>query len=208
MTAMKKIGAGGPTRARALGLGAAAALILGALAPTAALAQDEPILGQVTLFGTTWCPRGWAPANGQILPISQNSALFSLYGTTYGGNGTTTFGLPDLRGRAPVSYNATIPLGAPIGSGTATLTVDQMPTHNHIVLAAATGPTSNDPANGSLATFPAGAMIYASPSETPSVPMHPNVVTNTGGNQPFSTQSPILSMNWCVAMVGVYPSRP
>lgn len=195
-------------RLKNLTLGAVAALGLNAAVTAPVLAQaSEPFIGQLVLFPMDWCPRNWAKANGAILPIVQYQALYSLYGTTYGGDGRQTFALPDLQGRAPVSYSSTMPLGLPSGSSTATLTVNQMPAHNHMILAASSGPTSPNPSGGSLATFPAGSPIYASSSETPSVAMHPNVVTPTGNGQPFSTQSPILAMNWCVSLVGIYPSR-
>lgn len=196
-------------RLKLLALGATAGLGLNAAVSTSVLAQAaDPYVGQLVLFATDWCPVHWAKANGALLPINQNQALFSLYGTTYGGNGTTNFALPDLQGRAPVSYASTMPLGLATGNTTATLTIAQMPMHNHVLLAAASGPVTNNPSGGSLATFPAGSPIYASPSETPSVAMHPNVVTPTGGNQPFSIQNPILAMNWCVSLQGIYPSRP
>jgi len=196
-------------RLKLLALGATAALGLNAAVSTPVLAQAaEPYIGQLVLFATDWCPRNWHKADGALLSINANQALFSLYGTTYGGDGMTTFALPNLQGRAPVSYSSNMPLGLMTGNTTATLTIAQMPMHNHVLLAASTGPTSNSPSGGSLATFPSGSPIYASPSETPSVAMHPNVVTPTGGNQPFSIQNPILAMNWCVSMQGIYPSRP
>ena len=196
-------------RLKLLVLGATAALGLNAAVSAPVLAQaSEPFVGQLTLFATNWCPRNWAKADGSLLSIAQNQALFSLYGTTYGGNGQTNFALPNLQGRAPVSYSASMPLGLATGTTTATLTINQMPAHNHMLLAASTGPTSNSPSGGSLATFPVGSPIYASPSETPSVAMHPNVVTPSGNGQPFSIQNPILAMNWCVSLQGIYPSRP
>lgn len=173
-----------------------------------AAAQSEPILGQVSLFATDWCPRDWAPANGAIVAISSNSALFSLYGTTYGGNGTTTFGLPNLNDRAPTSWSPTHPLGTVYGDSAVTLTVAQMPAHTHAVLATSAATTTNDPTGGVLGTFPAGQMIYAPNTSTPDVPMHAGIVGVAGGSQPVSTQSPALAMTWCVATAGIYPSRP
>lgn len=196
-------------RLKLLAVGAVAALGLNAAMSAPVLAQaSEPYVGQLALFATDWCPRGWVKADGSLLPINQNQALYSLYGVTYGGNASTNFGVPNLQGRAPVSYAASMPLGQASGSATATLTVAQMPAHNHVLLAATSLPSTNNPSGGSLATFPAGSNIYAAATETPSVAMHPNVLTPTGGNQPFSTQSPILALNWCVATVGIYPPRP
>lgn len=196
-------------RLKLLALSATAAFGLNAAVSAPVMAQAaEPYIGQLALFATDWCPRGWHKADGALLSIAQNNALYSLYGVTYGGNGTTNFALPNLQGRAPVSYSATMPLGQPSGATTATLTLAQMPTHNHMLLAAASGPVTNSPSGGSLATFPPGTPIYAAASETPSVAMHPNVLTPSGGNQPFSIQNPVLSMNWCVSLQGLYPSRP
>ncbi len=109
---------------------------LAMLLPTQANAQSEPFIGQVGVFGFNFCPRGWAPANGQLLSIAQNTALFSLYGTNYGGDGRTTFALPDLRGRAVVSNGqapglSNYPIGSKAGVETVTLNTQQMPTHNH-----------------------------------------------------------------------------
>jgi len=179
--------------------------LLGGAAP--AFAQAEPILGQLALFPMNWCPRGWAQASGSLLSISQNTALFSLYGTTYGGNGQTNFALPNLNDRAPISWSNTNPIGASFGSSSTTILVSQMPMHNHMVLAASTPPMTNDPAGASLATFPAGQNIYASNSSTPDVPMNAGVIAPAGGSQPVSIQSPVLAMNWCVAMQGIFPSR-
>lgn len=187
-------------------LAAASALaLLGGAAP--AFAQSEPILGQVSLFATNWCPRGWMQASGQILPISQYTALFSLYGVTYGGNGVNNFALPNLNDRAPVSWSTNLPLGAAVGSSSTTLTIAQLPAHTHMVLAASAAPSTNNPAGGSLATFPTGTPIYAANTATPDVVMNPSIVGPTGGNSPVSTQSPSLAMNFCVAMQGVFPSR-
>lgn len=192
---------------KVMGLAAISGLaILGAAG--SASAQAEPILGQVSLFATNWCPVGWAPANGATIAIQSNSALFSLYGVTYGGNGTTNFALPNLQNRAPISWSSTNPIGAATGSASVTLTTAQMPAHTHVVLAASAATSTNNPAGASLGTFPAGGVIYAPNTATPDVAMHAGIVSIAGGNQPVSTQSPVLSMNWCVAMQGIYPSRP
>lgn len=176
-------------------------------AATSAAAQSEPILGQVALFATDWCPRGWQQANGAMLPIQQYSALFSLYGTYFGGNGTTTFALPNLTDRAPVSWSGAHPVGSAFGSSTTTLTTAQMPMHTHVIMGSSAMTSTNSPAGGSLGTFPAGQNIYAANTTTPDVAMHAGIVGVSGGSQPVSIQSPVLSMNWCVAMQGIYPSR-
>lgn len=117
-------------------IAAVALLTLYTLTPAQSFAQSEPYLGQVAFFGFNFCPRGWAPANGQLLAISQNTALFSLYGTIYGGDGRTTFALPDLRGRAIVSMGQSpgmmnYPIGSKVGAETVTLNTQEMPIHNH-----------------------------------------------------------------------------
>lgn len=168
----------------------------------------EFYVGQLEQFGTNWCPKDWAPANGQLISIAQNQVLFSLIGTTYGGDGRVTFALPDLRGRAPVHNSDSLPIGAPVGQSSTTLTVAELPTHGHGFFADPTGPVSNSPADSMMGAFPTSLAIYGTSSETPNTPMHPGMAGLAGGNQPVPTQSPILATNWCIAMTGVYPSRP
>jgi microcystin-dependent protein len=171
--------------------------------------MSEPFLGQIMLVPYNFAPRGWAFCNGQILPIAQNTALFSLLGTTYGGNGQTTFALPDLRGCVPISSGqgpglSNYSLGERGGTETVTLTVNQMPTHNHLVnVNTDNGETgriadtylsnsSETPYNGSL----------ASPGT-----MAPQMISNVGGNQPFEILQPYLTLNYCIALEGIFPSR-
>lgn len=176
-------------------------------------AQAEPLLGQMMLFGGNFCPRGWADASGTLIAISQNSALFSLLGTMYGGNGTTTFGLPDLRGRAPISVGTGPGLpsysqGEVGGSPEFTLTVNTMPSHTHIGTMRASnlpGDTAN-PNNNSLATT-AGENIYHTGAPAVNMDVGTVVVSNSGGSLPVNKLSPYLTMRWCVAMQGVFPSR-
>ena len=172
---------------------------------------QEPFIGEVRLFGFNFCPRGWQQANGAVLSIAQNTALFALYGTTYGGNGTTTFGLPDLTGRAPVSFGSNPPLGHPIGSvyGTSsvTLTVGQLPAHTHQYFGTSQTNASNAPQGGLLPTFQTSQHIYAAAGAPADTPMSPRAIGMTGNNQPVQTQSPALAMNWCVALSGIFPSR-
>lgn len=188
-----------------LAAGSSLALLCGA---TTAAAQAEPLLGQVTLFATNWCPNGWLPANGATLGISQYTSLFSLYGNTYGGDGVTTFALPNLQGRAPVSWSGGLQIGTQAGSASTNLTVQQMPAHAHQVFGTSAATSTNSPLGGSLGTFPAGQPIYADNTATPDILMHEGVVGITGGNQPIPTQSPVLAMNWCVAVNGIFPQRP
>jgi len=173
-------------------------------------AAQEPYLGEVRLFGFNFCPVGWLEAAGQTLSVTQNTALFSLYGTTYGGNGSTTFGLPNLSGRAPygmASGGAGQPIGAVYGTSTVTLTVANLPPHTHQLTASSAPDTTNSPAGAFLAT-PAGGKLYAPAGSPPNSPMAVSAIGITGSGVPISVQSPALSMNWCVATVGIYPSRP
>lgn len=179
-----------------------------------AQAQAEPLLGQMMLFGGNFCPRGWGDASGALLPINQYSALFSLLGTMYGGDGRTTFALPDLRGRAPISLGSGPGLpsyptqGARGGSTSFTLTINTMPTHNHIGTMRASqiaGDTAN-PKDNSLATSP-GTPIYHTGAPNVNMDVGTVVIGNSGANIPVNKLSPYLVMRWCVAMQGVFPSR-
>jgi len=150
------------------------------------------------------------PAAGQILGINQYAALFALYGTTYGGNGTVNFGLPNLSGRAPygqASGGAGEPIGAVYGTSTTTLTVGQMPTHTHQLTASSATDIRNSPAGGLFATFAAGTGVYAPSGSPANTPMAPNAIGVAGSNLPVSIQSPALSLNWCVAIQGIFPTR-
>lgn len=167
---------------------------------------NEPILGVVTGFAGNFAPRGWAYCDGQLLPISSNDALFSLLGTIYGGDGRSTFGLPDLRGRAPIHAGQgpglrNRPLGSKGGVESVTLTVNQLPPHNHDFMASSASPTSSDPnlhAVGNAPVFTSGR---------PGIAMGNSMVTHTGGSQSHSNMNPFLCVNWIIALVGTYPSR-
>ncbi len=180
------------------------------LSSAPARASADPLLGELMLVGFNFCPRGWAEAGGQLLSISQNTALFSLFGTIYGGDGRTTFALPDLRGRAPIHVGqgpglATYTQGEKGGSESFTLTINQMPPHNHNVKAQGAPATKYGPNSDFLAVPEPLAKIYGEgPGDKT---MDPAMITNTGGGQPVSKRSPYLVMRWCVALQGVYPSR-
>lgn len=172
----------------------------------------EPFIGQVYLVGYNFAARGFAFCDGALLPISSNTALFSLLGTTYGGNGTTTFALPDLRGRVPVGQGSapggsTYSLGQVSGTETTTLTTANMPAHTHSAsLIAENGPPdSADPTGRMLA----GATAYLTPSRSPDVVMAPASLQlgTTGGSVPFNNMQPYLVMNYQIALVGIFPSR-
>ena len=172
----------------------------------------EPFIGQLMCFAGNFAPRGWAKCEGQLLDIAQNSALFSILGTMYGGDGRTTFGLPDLRGRVPMGAGqgsglASRTLGAKGGKETVTLTKDQMPSHTHTATTKATtaGADTTAPNDAFMAK---GAQTYSA-SARPDTTMHrENVVNSTeGGNQAHNNMQPFIVMTWCVALQGTFPSR-
>lgn len=172
----------------------------------------EAFIGSIVLFAGNFAPRGWAFCNGQILPISGYDALFSLIGTVYGGDGSTTFGLPDLRGRAAAHAGTgtgliPIALGQKIGSNTNTLTVSQLPMHNHAINANA-GTSGRNLAALPTANYPAqnqdASGNYAS---TADVQMNQNAVGVTGANQSVNNMQPTLGLNYIICLEGVYPTR-
>jgi microcystin-dependent protein len=190
----------------------ATALFVGALSAAGInlAAAQEMYVGEVRNFGFNWCPYGWLQAAGQTLPISQYTPLFALIGTTYGGNGTTSFNLPNLSGRAPYGQLANgqgQPIGAVYGTSQVTLTVSNLPSHTHQLSASSAAETVPSPSGALLATYPSGK-FYAASGSPANVPMSPAAVGFTGQNIPVSVQSPALSMNWCVATTGIFPSRP
>lgn len=163
----------------------------------------EPFLGEVRMTSFGYAPNGWALCNGQFMPINQNQALFALLGTMYGGNGQTTFALPDLRGKAPMHFGAGFNLGQTGGQEAVTLTISQMPTHFHTLTASnldtglATGPNGNIPAlstqNPYEATFNAA--------------MTPGSVTNVGGSQPHLNWQPYRVISFMIALIGIFPAQ-
>ncbi len=167
-----------------------------------------PYLSQISLFAFGFAPKNWALCNGQLLPINQNQALFSLLGTQYGGDGVRTFALPDLRGRTPVHSSATNPPGAARGAEAVTLSVAQMPQHSHTLLAGSDLANANLPAGALPAAKPRGGVtMYAAPDPTKTVQMHPASVSASGGNQAHDNMQPYLTMNFAIALAGIFPSR-
>lgn len=180
--------------------------------------MSQPFIGEIQLFGFNFNPRGWAFANGATLPISQNTALFSLLGTIYGGNGQTTFQLPNFAGRAGCEQGqgpglSPRSLGESFGVNTVTLTSTQIPQHNHGVNAysqTASGSGSHTPVtNGGLsflATSTSSKTYIATPLNTQ---LAPNMITpSQGGGFPHENQQPYLGVNFCIALQGIYPSFP
>ena len=168
--------------------------------------MSEPFLGQISIVGFNFPPRGWAFCDGQILPINQNQALYSLLGTTYGGDGRTTFGLPDLRGRTPIHPdNAGINQGSKGGDETHTLSPSEMPAHSHQLMASRGGADSSRPANALLAE--SDQAVYRAGNNM--VSLHSSSVGNAsfGGNQPHDNMQPYLVLHYTIALTGIFPSR-
>ncbi len=168
----------------------------------------EPFIGLVVAFAGNFAPRGWALCNGQLLAISSNSALFSILGTTYGGDGVSTFGLPELRGRV-VMHEGSGPglkprkLGEKSGSENQTLTVNQLPSHNHAVNVLDSSALMTSPKDAYLA-IPGTDRIY---NTTADATMNAGMISRTGGGQPVSMVQPYLCLNYIIALEGLYPSR-
>jgi microcystin-dependent protein len=168
----------------------------------------QPFLSEIKIMSFSYAPRGWAQCNGQLLPIQQNAALFSLLGTTYGGNGTTNFALPNMQGRTPLHFGNGYTQGQAAGEVNHTLTVSEMPTHNHVVTAISTANTGSNVVNPSGQFFATStpATLYNATGATPTV-LAANTVSNTGGSQTHPNMQPYLTLNFCIAIQGVFPSR-
>ncbi len=179
--------------------------------------MSEPFLGEIRLFGFNFAPRGWAHCDGQLLPIAQNSALFSLLGTIYGGDGRTTFALPDLRGRVPMHMGtgpglSSHPIGQKSGNESVTLTETQIPSHSHTAngtVQAVSGDGNNKGPAGNVPASLSRENAYS--SDTPDTAMAADgvnvTVNNTGGGQAHTNMQPYQVVNFCIALTGIYPSR-
>jgi microcystin-dependent protein len=170
--------------------------------------MSEPFLAEIRIFGFNFAPRGWAACDAQILPINQNQSLFSLLGTVYGGDGRTTFALPGLRGRTPIHVSSSHAQGTKAGVETHSLIPDEMPSHTHGLQAsdeAATqaGPTGNLLARPSLAIGSA----YSTNAQAPDVSLAATAIANAGNGQGHNTMQPYLTLNFCIAIQGLFPSR-
>jgi microcystin-dependent protein len=160
-------------------------------------------MGEIKMVSFNFPPKGWALANGQLLPINQNQALFSLYGTTYGGDGRVNFALPDLRTRAAMHRGAGHTLGETGGENAHTLNQSEMPSHTHTLTAAGVQGTTGNPTGAFLT--PSLDLIYITPQSL--VAMHPATIGNTGGSQAHENRQPSLVINFIVALQGVFPSQ-
>lgn len=172
-------------------------------------ASEEPFIGEIMLFAGNFAPRGWAFCNGQVLPIAQNQALFSLLGTTYGGDGFTTFRLPDLRDRVPIHFGqgaglSLRSLGEFAGASTHTITLTELPAHSHSLQGSR---------NFGAVVSPSGAYPSRNPSGIPEygltadVAMSPTAISTVGGSQAHENRQPYLAVNFCIALVGIFPSQ-
>jgi microcystin-dependent protein len=162
----------------------------------------EPFLSEIRLMSFSFAPKGWALCNGQLLPINQNQALFSLLGTTFGGDGRVNFALPDLRGRVPVHVGSGFTLGERAGEQAHTVSQSELPQHTHFVGASSLSSPGNDNPTGRVL----GGVnnMYHSPASL--TPMRPETITNVGGSQAHLNMQPFLTISFCIALQGIFPS--
>lgn len=163
----------------------------------------EPFLSEIRIMSFVFAPKGWALCNGQLLPINQNQALFSLLGTTFGGDGRVNFALPDLRGRTPIHVGSGHTLGERGGEQAHTLSIAELPTHTHVANAASINATAATPANA-VGYARAGSQMYGGPTSL--VAMAAQAVSNTGGSQAHLNMQPFLTLSFCIALQGIFPS--
>jgi microcystin-dependent protein len=172
--------------------------------------MSEPFIAEIRIFAGNFAPRGWAFCNGQLLPIAQNTALFSLIGTIYGGDGRTTVGLPNLQGRAPMHAGrgpglTDRRLGGSAGVETVTLSEAQMPAHTHTLRGSQAPADQDDPSSDTVVAQPVGPTIYAPSANL--TPMANQALPAAGGSQAHSNLQPFLVMNFIIALVGLFPTR-
>jgi microcystin-dependent protein len=169
----------------------------------------EPFLSEIRVFSFGFAPKGWALCNGQFLPINQNQALFSLLGTTYGGNGQTTFALPNLQGRVPIKEGSGFTLGQAAGSASVTITQQTMPAHTHQLMASNVQGNAVNPNFGGtghvFAQDPGN--VYSNSFAGGAAALNAGSVTTVGGSQPHENMMPYLVLNFCIALQGIFPSQ-
>jgi len=161
----------------------------------------EPFLSEIRIMSFIFAPKGWALCNGQLLPINQNQALFSLLGTTFGGDGRVNFALPDVRGRTPIHVGSGHTLGEKGGEQAHTLSIAELPTHTHVLQGSNTNAATNSPTNNVLANT-----IAAYHSPTSLTALNSGSVTNVGGSQAHLNMQPFLTLSFCIALQGIFPS--
>jgi microcystin-dependent protein len=165
----------------------------------------EPFLSEIRIMSFGFAPKGWALCNGQLLPINQNQALFSLLGTTYGGDGRINFGLPDLQGRTPIHMGQGHTLGERGGEQAHTLSITELPTHVHTANATSAVATANTPTNALLLAQSTSSQLYTAAANLTT--MAPNALGNAGGSQPHLNMQPFLTLNFSIALQGIFPSQ-
>jgi len=180
-------------------------LMLGSYSASDGALAQSPFLGEIRWVAFNFPPRGWALCDGQLLAINQNQALFALLGTTFGGNGTTNFALPNLKARAPIHVGTAYSLGSQAGEATHSLLVSELPAHRHLLKADPQEATSNAAAGNYLAKSSGGTSLYGL---TATAPMSPSAISTTGGTQPHENMKPFLALNCIIALQGIFPSRP
>lgn len=164
----------------------------------------EPFLSEIRIFSFGFAPKGWALCNGQLLPINQNQALFSLLGTTFGGDGRVNFALPNLQGNVPIHVGNGHTLGEKGGTQAETLNLQQMPQHQHPANATTATATANTPTTSLLLAQSTSSQLYTGPANL--VAMAPNAISNVGGSQPHVNMEPFLTLNFSIALQGIFPS--
>jgi microcystin-dependent protein len=165
----------------------------------------QPYVGEIRMFAGNFPPAGWMFCQGQLLPISENDALFNLIGTTYGGDGQSTFALPDLRGRLPIHQGNGFILAETGGTEEVTLTVNQIPSHSHVPLANSGNGTTTDPTNNFLAAQPA-LLQYSGPASA-NINLPADTIAPTGGSQPHTNFQPYLCVDFIISLFGIFPSQ-
>jgi len=164
----------------------------------------EPFLSEIRIMSFVFAPKGWALCNGQLLPINQNQALFSLLGTTFGGDGRVNFALPDLRGRTPIHVGSGHTLGERGGEQAHTLSIAELPEHVHVLNATSVVSTTNTSGSGVMLAQSTAAFLYNTAASLAA--MSPAAVTNTGGSQAHLNMQPFLTLSFCIALQGIFPS--
>ncbi len=167
--------------------------------------MSQPFVGEVRMFGGNFAPAGWMFCEGQLLPISENETLFNLIGTTYGGDGESTFGLPDLRGRIPIHQGNGFTLAETGGAEELTLATQQMPSHTHPLLSNSSTATASQPA-GSVLAASTGATVLPFGTDAPLGGLHPQSLGPAGGSQPHNNFQPYLCVNFIISLFGIFPS--
>lgn len=168
--------------------------------------MSECFIGEIRMVSFNFPPKNWAMCNGQSLPINQNQALFSLLGTRYGGDGVTTFKLPDLRGRVPMHFGSGMVIGQAGGEEAHTLTVNELPMHTHSLVGSTALATGTSPANALVGKKGrTGRDVYAAPANLTTLAQ--NSVSQAGGSQPHQNMQPFMALNFAIALVGIFPSR-